>query len=165
MPTDLPSHPELALLVRLLDEAYEKKAWHGPNLRGSIRGLTPAEAIWRPAPGRHCIAEVVTHAAYWKYAVWRQLTRAERGSFPLKGSNWFPPPAPFDAAAWRAAVKMLDGQHRALRAAVVGLDPKALDMKPQGSKYPRVTLVQGIAAHDVYHAGQIQVIKRLQRDR
>ena len=40
---------ELSLLLRLFDEAYLRKAWHGPNLRGSIRGVTAEEAAWQPA--------------------------------------------------------------------------------------------------------------------
>ena len=88
MDDEPPANPELALLIRLFDEAYSLKAWHGPNLRGSIRGITAEEAAWQPAGKRHCIAEIVTHAAYWKYAVRRQLTGGDRGSFPLKGSNW-----------------------------------------------------------------------------
>ena len=42
--------PEIALLIRILDESYERKAWHGPNLKGSIRGLAPDRAVWRPSP-------------------------------------------------------------------------------------------------------------------
>src|SRR6266849_6821422 len=79
--------PELVLA--LLDEAYEKRTWHGPKLRQSIRGVTVKQAAWRPGPRRHNIWEVTVHAAYWKYAVRRRLTGEKRGSFALKGSNWF----------------------------------------------------------------------------
>src|SRR5262249_18403261 len=116
MDTYLPANPQLALLIRLLDEAYSRKAWHGPNLRGSIRRVGPGDAAWRPAPKRHCIAEIVSHAAYWKYAVRRQLAGAPRGSFPLKGSNWFAIAKTFDAAAWSECVRLLDDEHRALHA-------------------------------------------------
>jgi hypothetical protein len=72
------------LLVRLLDQAYDRKSWHGPNLRGSIRGLDPAVAAWRPAPGRHCIWEIVVHAAYWKYhSQAAELPEGERDVFEL----------------------------------------------------------------------------------
>src|SRR5713101_8707856 len=64
-------HPEIEHLLGLLDEAYRRAAWHGPNLRGSIRGLTAREAAWRPKAGRHNIWEIVAHTAYWKYAVRR----------------------------------------------------------------------------------------------
>jgi hypothetical protein len=70
--------------------------------------------------------ELLVHAAYWKYVVWRRLTGAARGSFPLEGSNFFERPLDRTAAAWRADLR----------------------------------LIAGAAAHDVYHAGQIQLLKK-----
>jgi hypothetical protein len=156
-------HPEIALLLRILDEGFERKAWHGPNLRGSVRGLDAATAGWRPRPDRHSIADNVVHAAYWKYAVRRRLRGEKRGSFPLKGSNWFDLTAPLSEPAWREYVYLLEAEHRALRAAVVEMPHKELYQKRAGSKVAKVTLIYGVAAHDVYHAGQIQLLKRLQR--
>lgn len=153
------------LLGRLLDESYEKKAWQGPNLRGSLRGLTAAQASWRPAAGRHSIRELVVHAAYWKYAVARMLAGGKRGEFPEKGSNWFPRSGPSAERAWRAEVTNLDAQHRRLREAVRALTPADLGRKPPGSRYTTDTLVYGVASHDVYHTGQIQLLKRLWKDR
>jgi uncharacterized damage-inducible protein DinB len=155
--------PEIAILLRLLDESYEKKAWHGPNLRGSIRGLEVEEAAWRPGQGRHNIWENVVHAAYWKYTVRRRLVGEKKGSFPLKGSNWFVRPIEKTAEAWRSDVALLDATHRSLRAAIATLTPTDLDVIPAGSKMRTVAVVTGIAAHDVYHAGQIQLLKRLAR--
>jgi hypothetical protein len=109
------------VLVRLIDQSYDRKAWHGPNLRGSIRGLGPAVAAWRPAPGRRSIAEIVVHAAYWKYAVRRRLLGEKRGSFPLKGSNWFPRSTVEAEEAWPEDVALLEQMHRSLRAAVAAL--------------------------------------------
>jgi hypothetical protein len=152
---------EIALLLALSDSAYNRKAWHGPNLRGSVRALTASQAGWRPAAGRRCIAEIVAHAAYWKYAARRRLTGAKRGSFAILGSNWFPLPNPWDEAAWAGYVRLLDAEHRALRDVVAGLAPADLGRRPPGSKDTVATLIQGIAAHDVYHAGQIQLLKRL----
>ena len=147
----------LALLLANLDAAYEKRGWHGTNLRGALRGLSAEDVNWRPAKGRHNIWELTLHAAYWKYAVRRKLTGAKRGSFAVKGSNWFPSPARMDESSWRAVVALLDSEHRALREAVAAMDEKAL-------RDPKVLrLVYGIAAHDVYHTGQIQIVKRLLR--
>ncbi|HEY0351427.1 MAG TPA: DinB family protein, partial [Gemmatimonadales bacterium] len=61
------------LLLEMLDQAYNQKGWHGTTLRGALRGLTPKDALWRPAPRRHNIWELTLHAAYWKYAVRRRL--------------------------------------------------------------------------------------------
>src|SRR5918993_3424020 len=98
---------EIKIVLALIDQAFDRKSWHGTNLRGSIRGLTAAEAAWRPAPGRHSVWELVVHAAYWKYAVRRRLTGEKRGSFALEGSNWFPRPDAGDEAAWKADVARL----------------------------------------------------------
>src|SRR3954452_20585561 len=86
----------------MFDQAYDHQSWHGPNLKGSIRRLSGTDAIWRPGPGRHNVAEIVVHAAYWKYAVLRRLLGMKRGSFPLQGSNWFVREAPYGEQAWRA---------------------------------------------------------------
>jgi uncharacterized damage-inducible protein DinB len=153
--------PVIALLVRLLDESYERKAWHGPNLKGSIRGLSPEQAAWRPQPGRHNIAEHVIHAAYWKYAVRRRLKGEARGAFPLKGSNWFVILDSLSQAEWRSHVALLESEHRALREAIVDLPAERLDEVPPGAKVPNLATITGIASHDVYHAGQIQLLKRL----
>jgi hypothetical protein len=153
---------ELDVLLASVDQAYNRKSWHGTNLRGSLGRVTARTAAWRPAPERHNIWELAVHAAYWKYAVWRRLTGAARGSFALKGSNWFTRPGG-DAsdAAWRADVALLNRVHRDLRAAIATVSPRELHRRPAGSKVSTIALITGVAAHDVYHAGQIQLIKRL----
>jgi len=153
------------LLLRILDEAYEKKAWHGPNLKGTLRGVSVQEAVWRPAPDRHNVWELALHAAYWKYAGWRRLTGEKRGAFPVTGSNWFARPESATEKAWRADLALLDEQHRRFRSAVAKIPARDLSAVSRGSKHRIDTLVYGIAAHDVYHAGQIQLVKRLFRDR
>jgi hypothetical protein len=148
-------------LLVLLDTSYNKASWHGPNLRGSLRGVSLAAAAWRPSPGAHNVWELLVHAAYWKYAAWRRLTGAGRGTFPLEGSNFFERPVQATDAAWRADLRLLDAMHRDLRAAVAATAPRVLDARLPGSNVTRLRLIAGVAAHDVYHAGQIQLLKRL----
>jgi len=104
--------------------------------------------------------ELAVHAAYWKYAVWRRLTGEKRGSFPRKGSNWFAMPAPTTEARWREELGLLADCHRALRAAVASLRDDDLRRRAPGSSETVGRLVRGVAAHDLYHAGQIQLVKR-----
>lgn len=158
----LPAHcPELELLLCLIDGGYERKAWHGPNLRGSLRGVTFRTAAWRPARARHNIWEIAVHTAYWKYVVRRRLLGEKRGSFELKGSNWFPRPTVLTRHAWEVDLAVLEQAHRSMRAAVANLRPSDLHVTPPGSKVSNFDLIAGIAAHDVYHAGQVQLLKRL----
>ena len=150
------------MLLQAIDEAYNRKSWHGTNLRGSLRILTAEEAAWRPSPGRHNIWEVAVHAAYWKYAVRRRLLGEKRGSFPLKGSNWFlRPEGPADEAAWRGDLALLDEAHKTLRTAVDAWEAGRLK-GPAGQGEDTAHLIIGVAFHDIYHAGQIQLLKRLQ---
>jgi uncharacterized damage-inducible protein DinB len=151
----------LSELLFLIDTAYDRLSWHGTNLRGSIRGVSPRQAAWRPGRGRHNIWELVVHAAYWKYVAWRRLTSATRGSFALVGSNWFTRPQQSTLNAWRADVALLEQTHRTLRQAIADLDPAGLDRQPVKGKTTRRALITGVAAHDLYHAGQIQLLKRL----
>ena len=80
------------LLLALLSEGFARAAWHGPNLQQSLKGVSARDAAWRPARGHHNIWELTLHAAYWKYAVKRQLIGEKRGSFSLHVSNWFTQP-------------------------------------------------------------------------
>jgi hypothetical protein len=104
------------LVLALIDEAYAKKTWHGPNLRQSIKGITARQAASRPGPGRHNIWELTLHAAYWKYAVRRRIEGGKRGSFALKGSNFFarPEKGKLNEAAWTDDKKLLEQEHRAM---------------------------------------------------
>ncbi len=155
--------PRIALLLEVLDHAYEGKGWHGTTLRGAVRGLTPRQATWRPAPNRHCIWELVLHAAYWEYAVRRRLAGSSRGAFPRTPSNWPRMPGDSGARVLKAELALLDREHRALRAAVAGLDPRRLEERGAKKQWRNVEMIHGIAAHDIYHTGQIQLLKRLMR--
>jgi len=151
---------EHSLLLRAIDQGFDHVAWHGPTLWGAIRGVTAQQAAWRPGRGRHNIWELVLHTAYWKYAVRRRLVGGEQGTFPRDGSNFPALPKVLDERHWRADVRLLKDQHRRLRAAVAALPASALGRR-LGKKWTRSEAVHGIAMHDLYHAGQIQLLKRL----
>lgn len=155
---------ELQLLRHHLDLAYAKKAWHGPNLKGALRGVSLDEAVWRPTPERRNICEHVVHASYWKYSVARRLTGAERGTFGEPGSNWFERTRDDGAAGWKADLRRLDRIHAELAAAIDRFDPSRLDEIPDGSSTTFRDLILTIASHDIYHTGQIQLLKRLARE-
>jgi len=144
------------LVLALLDEAYEKKTWHGPNLKQSLKGISAKQAAWRPGQGRHNIWEVTLHAAYWKYAVRRRIEGGKRGSFALEGSNFFarPEKGNLNEAAWSADKKLLDREHRALHGTVAKVMRTARAAKVMPQLY-------GVAFHDIYHAGQIRLLRRL----
>jgi hypothetical protein len=152
------------ILLAALDEAFDARSWHGTNLRGSLRGLDVATLAWRPAADRHNIWELVVHAAYWKYAVRRKLTGEKRGSFPLdEGSNFWKRPIEKTKTAWQRDLVLLETEHQSLRSAVESFPVAKWSRWPAGSQFTFAGMVRGVAAHDLYHAGQIQLLKRLQQ--
>lgn len=158
---------EIEILLALIDQAFDRKAWHGTNLKGSIRGLDIETAAWRPAPRRHNIWELILHAAYWKYIARRRLLNEKRGSFLLDGSDWFTRPSRSnsDAAALKRDIALLNEMHTSLREAVARVSSNQLNRTPSGSTTSNLALILGVASHDLYHAGQIQLLKRLAKKR
>jgi len=155
---------EVSLLLTLIDQAFDHRAWHGTNLRGSIRGLRVDDVTWRPAPGRHNIWETVGARGLLEvHRCGAGFSRSGVGSFSLEGSNWFvrPTGGKSTEADWKNDVKLLVEAHRSMRVAVAGMSDAQLKVTPKGSKVSNVALITGIASHDLYHAGQIQLLKRL----
>jgi len=144
-------------LLTLLDEAFDKRSWHGPNLRGAIRGVSAEEAAWRPQSRAHNIWELTLHAAYWKYVVRRKLTGEKRGTFPVPGSDFFMRPMELSEAAWKNDIGILTSAHRDLRAAVAAM--------PASAPQKILHMIRGTASHDVYHAGQIRLLRKLRAAR
>ncbi len=155
--------PRIELLLEVLDQAFDRKGWHGTTLRGSLRGVTPKEALWRPARGRHNIWELTVHAAYWKYAVRRRLAGDAAGSFARKPSDWPEVSTTPDARAWKRDIDLLGAEHRLLLEVVRAMPPAKLEGRSPQGVWTNAQEIHGIAAHDLYHTGQIQLIKKLMR--
>ena len=148
------------MLLSAIDEAFSGGSWHGPSLRASLRGVDQSEAAWRPAPRRHNIWELVVHAAYWKHIVSVRVT-GSRERFPYAGSNWFRRPA--RGASWEGDLRLLQHEHQKLRDLVSALNLARLGSRVHGRADTVEHTIRGIAAHDIYHAGQIQLLRRLRR--
>jgi len=144
------------------------QAWHGgPTPSGSLRGVTATQARWKPARGRHSIWELVLHIAYWNYAVRRHLEPVPE-RFPRAPANWpsVPPPERADARAWAADRALLADEHARLVRAVRRFPTTRWNrVPPEAKRWTFGEMIVGIAAHDVYHTGQIQLLKRLWRVR
>lgn len=159
--------PRLREILHLLNPPAGEKLWYGgATVAGTLRGVTPGQAAWRPSPKRHSIWELTLHIAYWKYAVRRSLDGSPQGAFPRSPSNWPAQPDKPTPNQWKADRALLQAEHRQLVETVRGFEPRLLDETAPGSKkYRYVDLLFGIVSHDVYHVGQIQVLKRLYESR
>lgn len=152
---------DIAVLLQNLHRAFDQRSWHGPNLMSALRGLKPDDAAWRPQPERHNIWEYVVHAAYWKYRIIRLLDSSMTDSFNFSGSNFFERPLEPSKAALKEDIRILKDWHQRLLGTVESLDPADLSYVTGRSEFNRLDLILGAAAHDVYHAGQIRLIRRM----
>jgi uncharacterized damage-inducible protein DinB len=161
------TEPRLAEVLHLLDPPAGARLWYGgATVLGSLRGVRHDQAAWKPGPDRHSIWKLALHAAYWKYAVRRRLDPSvPRGGFPRSPSNWPRMPGMPDELGWKEDRALLRHEHEALTEVARSLSTRQLDNRDGKGEYRALDLLFGVATHDVYHTGQIQLMKRLYRDR
>lgn len=156
--TALPKGLDVRILTRIIEEGYGPGAWHGPDLRAALADVDPEVAFWRPAPGRHSIAEIALHHAFYAYSVRKQLLSTPVEPFALEGEDWFTVPGKSNIS-WHEILRVVEVEQKELGAAVAGA--AAGRGKPAVADSEWFDLVLGITCHAVYHAGQIQLIKKL----
>jgi uncharacterized damage-inducible protein DinB len=154
-------------VTRILDELqreHEGDPWHGSPLRTLLAGISPEVAAARPIRTVHSVWEIVLHMTAWKNEVRRRLAGAPAGT-PEEG-DWPDVPAP-TAEAWKTALSRLEQAHADLVAAVAKV-PESKLLEPTndprdretGSGVSHYVLLHGIVQHDVYHAGQIALVRK-----
>jgi hypothetical protein len=142
---------------RVLQEGYGPGAWHGADLKAALGDVTPELAFWRPAPGRHNIAEIALHHAYCVRALRSQISGVAAEPFVREGDDWFDLPSEA-AMAWAEVRATLDSEQGRLAALIAQIE--AGGSSPIADR-ERFGLELGITGHAIYHAGQVQLIKRL----
>jgi hypothetical protein len=159
--TTVPAGLDGRVLSRILEEGYGPGAWHGSDLKAAIADVPAALAFWRPGLDRHNIAEIVLHHAWCVRAVRSQLSAAPPEPFLREGEDWFEV-SEGSSLGWPAIVAALDEQHSWLGTLVAEIAAGRATSKASESE--RFDLALGITCHAIYHAGQVQLIKRLRVD-
>ena len=147
-----------SVLARTLEEGYGPGAWHGPDMRAALTDVTRELAYWKPSPARHSIAEIAVHHAYHLHNVHSRLTGQPPSPFLLAGEDWFALPSAADLSWTQIQALVESGQNR-VSAAVRAIGEGTIASPLSGAE--QFDLVLGITSHAVYHAGQIQLLKRL----
>ena len=155
---------EIDRIVDELQREHEGDPWHGSPLRHLLRGITCEIAAARPIRSVRSVWEIVLHITAWKNEVRRRLSGAPAGD-PEDG-DWPEVPSP-TPEAWKGALERLEAAQQSLVAAVKALpesrlfeptnDPRNRELGTGVSHY---VLLHGIVQHDVYHAGQIALVKK-----
>jgi len=150
---------EAARIADQLRRAFEGSAWHGPALLELLEDVDARTAAAHPVPNVHSIWELVLHIAAWDGAGSRRL---DGHKCQLKGAKNFPPVLTPTEAEWRKAVASAKQAHDSLVSTVASLsDERLRDLVP-GKRYDFYHMLHGIAQHELYHAGQIALLKKAQ---
>jgi uncharacterized damage-inducible protein DinB len=149
---------EIQRIEDQLRRAFEGHAWHGPAVRELLGDVTAAKAAARPLPDAHSIWEIVLHIATWEGVVRRRLQGEAVADLPPE-QDW-PPVQETTEAAWHKAMDDLDRGHRALREAIARSGEGRLAELVPGKKHSVYHMLHGVIQHDLYHAGQIAVLKK-----
>ena len=153
---------EIHRIIDLLEREHAGEPWHGSPIQQILQGVNHTQAAAKPVANGHSIWELVLHIAAWKNETRHRLSGAPAGN-PQEG-DW-PACGEVTPAAWREAVERLELAHRLLVSAVRDLpEPKLFeptnDQRHDGIAATYYELLHGIVQHDVYHAGQIAILKK-----
>jgi uncharacterized damage-inducible protein DinB len=141
-----------------LKRAFEGKAWHGPSVSEVLTGVTAEQAAAHPIAGAHSIWEITLHIATWERVGRRRIEESD----PIDVSDEEDWPAVEDISddAWSSTLDELRHNHEALRDAIRQLDEARLEDIVPGTQYAVYFLLHGVIQHDLYHAGQIALLKK-----
>ena len=141
-----------------LKRSYEGGAWHGPSVLEVIEGVEWEQAFQKPITGFHSICELMLHIAAWAEVGARALNEDIYDSLPVE-ADWPDAGAP-SGASWEMALKKCSEAQAKLRDSLRKYPGDQLHQTLPGKEYSMYFLLQGILQHNVYHAGQIAVLKR-----
>lgn len=152
---------ESTRLADQLRRVFEGDAWHGPALLKLLSDVEAATAASHPLPDTHSIWELVLHIAAWDAAVNRRIVLGKLGrALQLNDAENFPPVKDKSAAAWKKTIAYAKAAHTALIKTVSGLPDARLRERVPGKRYDIGFMIEGVAQHEIYHAGQIAVLKK-----
>jgi len=149
---------ELKRLNDQLKRAFQGKAWHGPSVSEVLAGVTAEQAAAHTIPGAHSIWELTLHIATWERVGRRRIQ--ESTPIDVSDEEDWPPVDDTSDEAWTSTLEELRRNHEALRAAIRELDEARLDDIVPGTEYSVYFLLHGVIQHDLYHAGQIALLKK-----
>jgi uncharacterized damage-inducible protein DinB len=151
--------------VRLADQirrTFEGNAWHGDSVLELLAGVDAKTAAAKPIVNGHSIWELLLHIGAWDDAV-RRRTGGE--AVTLSDEQNFPSVREVSEAAWRQAIESVKQTHNQLIQAVAAFpDSRLMDPVPGKTEkyYNFFYLFSGIVQHELYHAGQIALLKKAQ---
>jgi uncharacterized damage-inducible protein DinB len=152
---------EATRIADQLRRAFAGEAWHGDSVFEILNGVTAAQAATHPIKNAHSVWELVLHIAAWDGAVLRRMGGV---AVTLSDAENFPEVKDASNAAWRGALAQVRRVHEDLVKTVAALPDSRLDeVVPgkEGAHYTFYYMLHGVVQHELYHAGQIALLKKI----
>lgn len=144
---------EVQKIIDILKHTFEKGAWHGPAVKEALADVS-AESMHNRIGNGNSIVELVAHMTTWRKFVAEKLNGND--SYDVTEEMNFPV-----VNDWVTALAALDQSQADLIEALEKTPDEKLQEVVPGRKYKFFTMVHGIIHHDVYHTGQIMLLKKL----
>lgn len=151
---------ETKRLLKNISATYDGQAWHGDNIITILSGVTTEAASRRPEKLNHSIAEIVCHMTAWRYFVVEKLKGNSSYEVWDTELNWLKKDS-LTEDEWQSIKDGLQKSQTTLLQAIETMPEDQLKSIVEGRKYNFRLMLQGIVQHDIHHAGQISIIKKL----
>lgn len=148
---------EIDRILDQMDRAFSGDAWHGPSLLSVLDGISAEDASKHPIRGAHSIWELVHHIGAWNTISQHRLAGENVQITPER--DW-PPVWEVSETAWKRAMENLVESRKRLRDSVKDFSDEQLAERATGPDYSRYVVLHGVVQHDLYHAGQIVMLKK-----
>ena len=144
---------EINNIIALLEKTFKGPAWHGPSIMETLKDISDKTAF-NKISGSHSIVELVLHMTTWRNFTDKRLSGDNE--YQVTDEDNFP-----KATDWGSAMNNLKQSQENLLSALRKFPEDKLFTTVPTRKYDFYTLLHGIIQHDIYHAGQIVLLKKL----
>lgn len=149
---------EIERILDQMDRAFSGDAWHGPSLMSLLEGVSAKSAAKRSIAGAHSIWELVNHIAAWNTIMCREM---EGETVDVTGEHDWPPVRDKSETAWKKSIENLNDNRAKIRKTVERLrDDQLSEIPVPRTRNTRYVMLHGLVQHDLYHAGQIAILKK-----
>ena len=150
---------EINRIHHLLQATFNGEPWHGPSVMSILTGISATQASQKPVANVHSIWELVLHMTAWRTFTWEKVRGNAAYDITSAEQDW-PMVSTTGEQAWQQALHGLQQSQEHVLDVLKQSGDELLDKIVPGRTYTYYVLLQGIIQHDLYHAGQLVLLKK-----
>jgi len=148
--------------IEKIQAVFQGECWHGPNITEVLANISSVQASYKPTPNTNSIAELIEHIVAWRRFTVEMLGGNVEFKIDVEaGEDWPRYPNGVSEAQWTAIKKSLDSNQEELVATMTAFDNSKADQNVGHRPFTFQQLAGFIIDHDLWHCGQIALLKKL----